>query len=181
MEKLVIRTIIEMIGKPKEHLIDSIEKHVNNISNEEGIKIIGRKFHEPTKIEGTNEMFSTFTEIEIELSSLNGLFSFIFKYMPSNIEIVSPQNIELKNDELSMLSNFITTRMHDYDSITKKLIGDKDYILRQLKKYAPHLFKYEQQAGAIPGSILSSPPKLTIKKSKNKKKSNSSKPKQKNK
>ena len=134
-----------MIGKPKEHLSASIQAYVNKLAGESGFRVLDKKFHEPTKIEGSNEMFTTFTEVEVEFDSIDKLFRFTFQYMPANIEVISPTNIEISNEELSTLSNFLTTRLHDYDSVTKKLILDKDYILKQLRIYAPHLFKDENK------------------------------------
>ena len=133
-----------MIGKPKEHLTASITKYTDQISNEEGTKLTERNIAEPNNIEGTNDLYSTFADMTIEFESVDKLFRFIFKYMPANVEVLSPSSLELSSQELSTLSNFLTTRLHDYDAVAKKLITDKDFLISKLKEFAPNLFKAQE-------------------------------------
>jgi len=141
MKPLQINAIIEILGRPKDHIKTAIGELIDRLSKERGVKLIEKTIHEPKEIENKKDLFTTFAEISLELDSLNSFFGILFAYMPSNIEVISPENIEIKNTELNELGNKLIARLHDYDAITKKVIIERNMVVNELKKYAPHLFK----------------------------------------
>lgn len=132
MEKIKAIFIIEMMGKPAEYLKETLLKYIEKIEAERGIKIIGKKINPPKKIEGS-ELLSSFAEIEAELDTLQNLLTIIFSYLPSHIEIISPEEIKLRNFEMNGLCNDLTRRMLQYDSIAKNMIYEKKVLENQLK------------------------------------------------
>ena len=125
--------IFEMLGRPAEHLKLALEQFIERLSKEEGIEIANKVLHEPKKVEQINqELYTTFAEVEINFKDLTYLFKVAFAYMPSHIEIVSPQEIGLKNFELNTLMNEIARRLHQYDEIAKRLAIERDIFQRQL-------------------------------------------------
>lgn len=129
--------IIEILGRPKEHVSENLEKYVEDIGKEKGVQIIEKTLHEPKELEekeGGKEvdkdkkLFTSFAEIESEFDNLNSLLSVVFKYMPSNIEINSPETFVFKNSYLSEILTGINLKLHKYDEVTKKLTHD-NYVL----------------------------------------------------
>ena len=129
MEKIKLMVIVEMMGKPPEHLIQTLSSHVDKMKEEKGIKVIGKKISEPKKIENS-DLFSTFAEVELEISDIEQLMMILFRYMPSHIEIIEPESIRINNFDLNTLCNEITRRLHDYDTIAKT-IGYENQILQK--------------------------------------------------
>lgn len=140
MEKINVSLIIEILGKPKDHVKDAMESIVTKIAAEKGVKVLDKRYHEPTPIE-KSDLFTTFAELEVEFDALENFFGIIFAYMPSHIEITRPEKLVLTNSDLNTLGNALTQRLHNYDSITKKLTGDNRILSDKLKEIAPHLFK----------------------------------------
>ena len=134
-EKINALTIIEMMGRPKEHLKETLIGVLNKIGTEQGIALLNKKIHEPKKVKDVkNEIFTTFAEIELEFDSFARLVTFIFSYMPSHIEIVKPENISVSNYDLNVLGNELVKRLHQYDSIAKIVSIERDNLKTQLEQ-----------------------------------------------
>ena len=139
--------IIEVLGCPAEHVKEAIEKFVNQIEKEQGVKIVEKKVHEPKEIEentenkeriknqgfGDQKLFVTFAEIEAEFESMNNVLFIAFKYMPSNFEIISPENLTLKNNYFNELISGVLLRLHKYDEIAKTLMLEREMMEKQLR------------------------------------------------
>lgn len=137
--------IIEIMGYPPDYIKESLENLVKSIDEEKGVSVTLKKVHEPKEIENENsakkektnevkKLFTTFVEIEAEFENLESLIFVVFKYMPSNIEIINPENFLLKSHYLSELLTGITMRLHKYDEITKKLVYDREVFLKRIKE-----------------------------------------------
>jgi len=141
MKPLEVNIIIEILGRPKEHIKTAIEQLIERLGKEPGVKLTEKTVHEPKEVENQKDLFTTFAEISLELGSLTSFFGILFAYMPAHVEIISPEKIEIKNTELNELGNKLIARLHDYDAITKKVIVERNIAVNELKKYAPDLFK----------------------------------------
>ncbi len=126
--------IFEMLGRPADYLKDTLVNFLDKISKEEGIEIINKKIHEPKKIEQAENLFTTFTEVEMNFKNMNNLFRIIFVYMPSHIEIISPEELRIKNFDLNNLTNELVRRLHQYDELTKRLNVEREILQNQLQQ-----------------------------------------------
>ena len=141
MANIQARMIIEILGKPKDNVSLAVNNIVNKLSTEKGVKIIEKKIHEPVEVKDARELFTTFAELLVEFDSVSTYLLISFAYLPSNVEIISPEKIELTNQDLTFLGNKISQRVHDYDAITKNVLMERDMLVRKLHEVAPHLFK----------------------------------------
>ncbi len=141
MEKLTVSLVIEILGKPADHVKISLEELVKKLSLEKGITITNKAIYEPKKIESSEDLFTSFAEIDAELESLNNYFGILFSYMPSHIEIISPEKLSLKNSYLSEIGNILVQRLHGYDAIAKNMIVNTEIILEKLKEISPKTFE----------------------------------------
>lgn len=145
MEKLQTNIILEILGRPPEHIKEALNTLTAKLGSENGIKIIEKTIHEPIPVKDSKDLFTTFADITLELESLINYFSIIFSYMPSHIELINPEKIILTNIDFNDLGNKLIQRMHDYDAITKKALNDNKILMEKLQEVAPHLFNQPQQ------------------------------------
>ena len=156
-EKIVASFIIEILGRPKEHLEKSLKELIEKLGNEKGVNIIESKVHEPKLLEQkektenqetknikdtvektgmilTNEIYTTFAEVDAELEDLNSLLVIAFNYMPSNIEITHPEKFLLKNSDIGNILTNTILRLHRYDELVKKISVDKSILEDKLRE-----------------------------------------------
>ena len=145
MEKLMANLVLEILGRPKEHVTEALSELVNKLGTEKGIKIIEKKLHDPISVKDSNELFTTFAHVLVELDSLENYFGIMFAYMPSNFEIINPEKMMLSNVNLNELAGKLIERLHNYDAITKKAIIDNEILAKKLHEVAPHLFKQQEE------------------------------------
>lgn len=141
MEKIQANIVIEMMGKPADHVKASLNALVTQLGGEKGVKIKEKSLHDPLPVEKTNDLFTAFAEVMLEVESWENYFGIVFAYMPSHSEIIHPEKVVLSNHELNDIGNKIVSRLHEYDAVTKRVLMDQERLLQQLRKYAPHLFK----------------------------------------
>ncbi len=74
------RMIIEMMGAPEEHVVDTLKLILKTLREEErGIEVLDGKVHKP-KPQG--QFFSTFAELELIFEDLPTIGAVCFAYMP---------------------------------------------------------------------------------------------------
>ncbi|MEK6855235.1 MAG: hypothetical protein AABX73_03355 [Nanoarchaeota archaeon] len=149
MEKLSVVLVIEILGRPPEHVKEGLDILIERLGSEKGVKLLNKNCHEPVQIQDSKDLFTAFAEIELELDSLENYFGILFAYMPSHIEIIHPEKIALANTELNTLGNLLVQRLHDYDAITKKALIEKDVLLKKLQEISPELFSSNQDSKDI--------------------------------
>lgn len=177
MPNIQVQFIIEILGRPAEHIKDALQKLIQKLDTEPGVSVLEKTIHEPKQVEDGKDVYTAFAELTLEIDKLSNLFYLFFAYMPSHIEIISPETITATKTELSDLANGIIGRLHQYDAIAKKMINDREILLKKLYEVAPNLFKNEikeeqKEKEKIQKKIEKSkkPLKTKISKKKNKKK-----------
>ncbi|MEK6848428.1 MAG: hypothetical protein AABX65_02245 [Nanoarchaeota archaeon] len=131
-EKIQARIIIEMLGKPAEHLIETMKQLIEQLGKEPNTAVAEYKIAAPKQLE--NSMFSIFGEVSLEANSVNTLFSLLFSYMPSHIEILSPAEIKMTNFQFNEIVNELQRRLHKYDEIAKRVYFENTILRRQMEE-----------------------------------------------
>jgi len=124
------RAMLEVLGKPKEHVEKTIKMLVAKVKEDPDITIINEKYASIKPQEKT--MFSTYVELEMVTKGLNTLIGFCFDFMPSSIDIEKPERLTLKNREISDMFNDLQAKLHDVDMIAKTLRVERDFLKRNL-------------------------------------------------
>lgn len=169
MKKIQIRFILEILGRPPEHISQGLRLIVNQIKSEPGVKLIEETHHPPVEVKDSKDLFTTFAEVVMEVDDMARVSDLMFKYLPANIEIISPEEVTLSNRDMTILATSITQRMHQYDAVTKRMLSERDFALSKLKEYAPHLFKQPEQPQHPQQELKKEEKKAKSKKSKKKK------------
>ncbi len=120
--------IVEIAGRPAEHVKAALGKHIEILDKVDDITVHSIKISEPRKIENSNEMFTCFAEADFEAKSFARLSETMFDFMPSSVEVIEPSKVILSMGEATDLLNNISGRMHRYDEIAK-IAGER---LRQM-------------------------------------------------
>ncbi len=132
--------VLEILGRPKEHILEALNTLIERIGSEKGVKILNKRINEPIEVKDSKDLFTTFAELDLEVDSLVQYFGILFAYMPAHIEIIKPEKLSLSNFDLNEIGNRLAQRLHDYDAITKNSMLERDAIMRKLYEVAPHLF-----------------------------------------
>tara|TARA_Y100000310_G_scaffold338432_1_gene428072 strand:+ start:939 stop:1454 length:516 start_codon:yes stop_codon:yes gene_type:complete len=135
-KKIKAMFIFEIIGRPPEHVKKTMEELIDKLSELKGIEISNRKIHEPKPVEkeDVKDLFSTFAEVEILGEDLNSIINVVFHAMPSHIEIIEPEELSVKNFDLSQTLSILTTKLHRYDEIAKTLAMERNILMNKLKE-----------------------------------------------
>lgn len=136
-EKIRVLVIYEILGRPKEHIETTLEQLLDRIGENPGLKINSRKVHPAHPVDEEKlkdvavgqEIFSTFAEVEIELDNLQLLFSLVLNTLPSNIEVIEPSELSIKNFDLSGIVSDLAVKLHRYDEVTKSLLMEKNKLV----------------------------------------------------
>lgn len=128
-EHIRFKTIMEVLGKPKEHVEKTIRDYVDKIDKDPDLSILNKIFSD-AKEQG--KMWSIFTEIEIVVKGIKKLVGFCFDYMPSSVEVTKPENLVLKNTDISNFLNDLQAKLHDVDMVAKTLRAENKFLKRNM-------------------------------------------------
>lgn len=164
---LTARTIIEILGKPQGHVEETMHQVVENVRTHDGMELLKEHIAEPKQVEG---LWSVFAELEVLFKSFEDLAGFCFDFMPSSIEILEPENLPLRNNDISALLNDLLAGLHNLDMATKNtkvqatiLKQNNDALLKNLVLVALHYNTYalKELAGVVGVKELQLAPYLT--------------------
>ena len=126
--------VIEVIGRPPEHLIETLNSMIKQIDEEGGVTVKEKKMKEPILMKDQKDFYTSFAEIEIEIEQILDLAMLVFKYMPSHVEVVSPELIALTNNGWNEILNETARRLHGYDEIARIVQTEKTILEKKLKE-----------------------------------------------
>ena len=132
--------ILEVIGKPPEHLTETLNNLIDGIDKEKGVNVKDKKVNEPismrekaeimgndAKIKEHKDFYTNFAEIEVEVNEISELVILMFKYMPASVEVIYPETIVLTNNGWTEILSEITRRLHGYEEVARVLQVEKNY------------------------------------------------------
>ncbi len=125
------RAMIEVLGKPKEHIESTLKKYVDALKEDKNYKVIQADFAEPEEKKETG-LWAVFAELEIQTEQLTHILNFSLDYMPSLLEIISPQQLTLKDVELSTFLNDLQAKLHAVDMVAKQLKMENDFLTKNM-------------------------------------------------
>jgi hypothetical protein len=137
---ILARTIIEVLGAPKDYVEESIQLVVDRMRNIDGSEVVSESTYEA---EEKGKLFVTFSEIEIWFKDIDQILKFLFEFTPSSIEIMQPTTLSLNCHVFSGVCNDFLLKMHDLglklkdlSAATKLLQNNADALVRNLFKLA---------------------------------------------
>jgi hypothetical protein len=134
--------IFEIMGRPAEFLVESLNEIIGKISDEKGTKIIKQKVHDTQELADKKGIYSTFAELEVDFDNQDSLFITLFNYMPANVEVIEPSEWKFKINEFNIFVNELLRKLHQYDSLAKAFILEKNNMqsyIRELEEKLKNL------------------------------------------
>jgi len=126
--------IIEVLGRPPEHLIEILDEILKKLGEEKGVKIKEQKIREPSLVKDQNNIYTSFVEVEVEVEEISQLAGLTFNYMPSHIEVLSPELIQLTNNGWNDVLNELVGKLHKYDEVVKIVNVEKSILENKLRE-----------------------------------------------
>lgn len=130
-EKTHIRckVIIEVLGKPKEHVEKALKMYVGKIKQDSDLIVLKEDFVDAKEKEG---LWATFTELEMVVKGIRKLIAFCFDYMPSSIQVLKPESYNLDRSLIEDFINDMQARLHDVDMIVKKQRNENEFLKKNM-------------------------------------------------
>ena len=123
------RVIIEVVGMPKEHVSETLNKLIEKIREDSETVLEKQEVFEPAELKEMN-LFSSFVEADIKFSGVDKLVGFCFDFTPSSVEILEPLSFVFDAKFMNCILNDFVTKLHRYTMLIRNL--DAEYAL--LKK-----------------------------------------------
>ncbi|MBI2647300.1 hypothetical protein HYW99_02380 [Candidatus Woesearchaeota archaeon] len=123
------RTIIEVLGKPKEYVEDALKQYIEHIKEDSELVVLNEEYSE-AKEQG--KLWSKFVELDLVVKGIKKLIGFCFEYMPSSIEVIKPEQLIMSSNELSNFFNDLQARLHNVDMVVKQLKAENDFLKHNL-------------------------------------------------
>ena len=131
MVTIIFRAVVEVLGKPKEHVEESMKHYLEQLKDDKRFTIMHQESAEIKKQE-TQDLWAVFTELEVKTNQLENLTIFCLDYMPSLMEIVEPKQLAFTDIEFSQFLNDLQTKLHQIDLLAKHVKIENDYLKRNL-------------------------------------------------
>jgi len=131
-EYFLARAILEIVGKPKEHIETSLHDYISKISKESKFFLVESNIEEALEVESDKDMYSTFAEIEFLTKDLTDLMGFVIDYMPSSIEVVQPAGMSVQASFLSNMLTELAGKLHLIDGVLKKTNAENQLMSKSL-------------------------------------------------
>jgi len=134
--KIRARFIFEILGKPPEHLKETLSQMIDKLSEINGVVIEEKIIKEPTLIEDekVKDMYTTFADVEITSDSMQQILIIVFNMFPAHVEIIEPGEISMQNFEFTELLNDVISKLHRYDEVAKRLTIERGMFLKKIKE-----------------------------------------------
>ena len=136
-KKIRAMLILEVIGKPPEHLTETLNDLINKIGEEQGVKVVEKSLKDPVLMKDQKDFYTSFAEVEVEAEEIIHLAILMFKYMPAHIEVLSPEKITLSNNGWGDILSELTRRLHGYEEIARTIQVEKGILEKKLRELMP--------------------------------------------
>lgn len=143
-KKIKARLIVEIIGKPKEHILETMKLVVQKMKEDDRWSVIKESISEP---EDREELFSIFCSCEIEFKNMNDILAYCFDYLPASIEIEEPTEFNLSVNTMTSFVNDFIGRLHQTDMVAKRVRADNEVLQRNTTQLFRNFLTFAIKSG----------------------------------
>ena len=123
------KVIIEVLGKPKEHIEKTIRSYIDKIKSDNELVVLNAEFSDAKE---KDNLWAVFSELDMVIKGVPKLIAFCFDYMPSSIQILKPEEFMMTNSLIENFANDLQARLHDVDMIVKRLRLENDFLKKNM-------------------------------------------------
>lgn len=135
-QEITFRAVVEILGKPPKHVEETLKGYILHLTKDERYVLVQKDLAEVKK-QDDQELWSSFAELEVKTELVENILSFCLEYMPSAIEIIQPEQLQLTDVQISLFLNDLQARLHQVDLVAKQTKLENDH----LKKNSQILLK----------------------------------------
>ncbi len=148
--KVKTRFIFEMLGRPPEHIVETMNLFIDKLNEQKGVEVIERIVHEPKPLEDENakDLFTNYAEVEVVCDNLHLVYEIVLNMLPANIEILEPENIKLSNFDLTSMLSQLAIRLHRFDEVTKAVALEREQLVNKVKELESKIGSLESGNGS---------------------------------
>ncbi len=123
-----IRALVtfELVGKPREHIENTLKSYLANIKNDSRIMTIREEFADA--IEQDDGFFSAFCEYECVVETMEVMTWLAINFMPASIEILDPEHIKLEGRIIGNWFNDLLAKLHEVSNVLREERGVNAHI-----------------------------------------------------
>jgi len=125
------KIIIELLGKPKEHIEETMNKVLDELKERKNVEILNKKVSEAKELE---KFFSIFSELEIKFDNISSLLGVCFDFMPSSVEILEPNKLSFESKNIDNLLNDLLAKLHQQSMVVRNLHAENVLMKQKLGK-----------------------------------------------
>lgn len=130
-KNILFRAVIEVLGKPKEHIEQSLQNYLEQLKQNERYEVVQAEVVEAKK-QAEQDLWATFAEVELKAEKVEDLIGFCFDYMPSVLEVIRPKQLNLQNEHISSFLNDLQARLHQVDMVAKQVKMENDILKKSM-------------------------------------------------
>ena len=119
-KKVLFRAVVEVLGKPKEHVDSTLNGYLKKLKENSRYQVVKEDLAELKQHEDS-ELWMAFAELEIRTAGVGEIIDFCFDYMPSLIEIIEPEELQLDSLVVSSFLNDLQAKLHSVDMLAKQM------------------------------------------------------------
>ena len=134
---IVARCIVEILGAPVEFVERSLKDHVDKLKSSLDIQV--ETYAEP---KSQDKLFSQFVELQISFKNVQELLDFCFDSMPSSVEIMSPEVLQIDMTHFEQFLNDFQAKLHHTDMMLKGLQMQKQVLDKNALNIVHNFIKY---------------------------------------
>ncbi len=123
---ILARLFLEVQGNDKDAAKKALERTIfDSLGNEAHVTLLNVKFYEIRKDE-EKEFYSGVVEVKLLVRDFRWFVNVVMRYGPSAIEIIEPQDVHMKMDEMQSLLADISEISQTYSSQIFALLKDEE-------------------------------------------------------
>ncbi len=122
--------MFEVVGKPKAHIEGAITRYMKKLREEEDVIILNEDIDVAEELEGEKDMWTIIAEVELLAKGLEKLTWISYNFMPASIEIMSPDKLTFKAQNLTNWLNDGLAKNHEV-AIVSQRIGQQNKLMVQ--------------------------------------------------
>lgn len=108
----------ELVGKPREHIEQTLRAYLMNIKQDSRIGPISEEYADAIATE--DGLFSTFCEFEAVVKDLEVLTWLAINFMPASIEILEPERVNLEVRHITNWLNDLLAKLHEVSNVVRE-------------------------------------------------------------
>ena len=130
---LKIRVIFEIIGRPKEHIEQTIKAYIENIKTKEtDIHVLSEDYEPAEELEGEDKegLFGVMAEVEMLVPNIQKLTWLVINFSPASVEVLEPSELTLDQRTIGEWITDMLAKLHEIGMFQKSIASQNEGLIR---------------------------------------------------